>query len=217
MLGLVSFLLVLFYKNNKIINFSLIVIFLNRFSDFILLLRFILFINYVNLNLFNNLIYIELWIFLFRLILKRAQYPFNLWLPLAIVAPIPVSSLVHSSTLVVVGLYFLFRFYAFININLLFYFSFFTLLFYGYNLIISFDFKKIIALSTINHISIIILFIWLKLYIYIYLYILIHALFKSIIFICIGILIYFNFDIQDIRKLNLINLYIPFFFFFFYS
>ena len=107
-LGVVSFLLIVFYINHERINNGLFTLFQNRVGD----LFFVLFIvGTVDLIMWNRLIL--KWGLLFLLIgscVKRAQFPFNAWLLSAIRAPTPISSLVHSSTLVVAGVYILLQF-----------------------------------------------------------------------------------------------------------
>ena len=107
-LGVVSFLLIIFYSNQESRVNGLFTIFQNRIGD----LFFVLFIvGSINLLMFNHVV---VNCFLLVLIVgarvKSAQFPFNSWLLAAIRAPTPISSLVHSSTLVVAGVFILLQF-----------------------------------------------------------------------------------------------------------
>ena len=113
-LGLRSFLLVIYYRNNKALNAGLLTFLTNRLGDGFLLSG--LTCGLLNWN-FNTLTIepnsCENYFLLAFLVLgactKRAQVPFRAWLPAAIAAPTPVSALVHSSTLVTAGIYLIFR------------------------------------------------------------------------------------------------------------
>uniref|UniRef100_UPI00147981B3 NADH-ubiquinone oxidoreductase chain 5-like n=1 Tax=Osmia lignaria TaxID=473952 RepID=UPI00147981B3 len=124
-------------------------------------------------------------------------------LPAAIIAPTPVSSLVHSSTLVTAGVYLLIRYNKFLFLGC---FNKYILLISRLTIFIAglianyeFDFKKIIALSTLSQLRLIIRILRLGFWEIAFFHLVIHALFKSLIFLCVGRFIHnFNRN-QDIR------------------
>jgi NADH-ubiquinone oxidoreductase chain 5 len=140
-------------------------------------------------------------------LVKRAQIPFRIWLPIAMVAPTPISALVHSSTLVTAGFYLMFRFNGFC-----FYLDFmmgmmfviiFTLIFSVVEASIFMDLKKVVAFSTINHISLILLFLFMGLKDLSFLHMIIHAIFKSLLFLIVGVFIIKIWGEQELSFYNL--------------
>jgi NADH-ubiquinone oxidoreductase chain 5 len=123
-------------------------------------------------------------------------------------APTPISSLVHSSTLVVAGVYILLQFrYCLVDIlYILKYIRFIRLFIRRFGLLNEVDIKKLIAYSTIRHVSLIIYLLRFKLYKVVYFHLNIHAIFKPLIFICFGFVILSSFHGQDKRLVVLLNI-----------
>lgn len=158
--------------------------------------------------------YYDLQVILFLVILagitKRAQMPFSAWLPAAIAAPTPVSSLVHSSTLVTAGVYLIIRFHHILCVNnFLFYLGVFTIFISGLGANFEIDLKKIIALSTLRQLGLIIIILSMGYYELSFFHLLAHALFKSLLFLCAGVFIHSIGDIQDIRHLGGVIISLP--------
>jgi len=205
-LGVVSFLLIVLYINIERVNNGLFTLFQNRVGD----LFFVLFIVLI-LDLSININLIIKYGLLFLIIggcVKSAQFPFNSWLLSAIRAPTPISSLVHSSTLVVAGVYILLEYsYCLIDIlDILKYISFIRLVIRRFGLLNEGDMKKLIAYSTIRHVSLIIYLIRFQLFKVVYFHLNVHAIFKSLIFICFGFVILSSYHSQDKRLVVLLNI-----------
>lgn len=133
--------------------------------------------------------------------------PFCAWLPAAIAAPTPVSSLVHSSTLVTAGVYLVLRsFYvirsSIIATQVLIGLRLFTLLLAGSRAVFAFDLKKVIALSTLSQLRLIIFSISILLPFIAFFHLVTHAVFKALLFLGAGGVIHRNQSIQDIRGLR---------------
>ena len=125
-------------------------------------------------------------------ITKRAQVPFSAWLPAAMAAPTPVSSLVHSSTLVTAGVYLLYRAYDGLLLGRdvfegLGYIRLVTLTIAGGAALVEVDFKKVVALSTLRQLRIIIFSLSIGLPIVAFFHLVSHAMFKALLFfVCWG-------------------------------
>nr|ARX96608.1 NADH dehydrogenase subunit 5 [Xylocopa appendiculata] len=202
-LGLISFCLIVYYQNFKAMSAGLLTMILNRIGDasLLMIMGLMCMNGSWNLMLYNmdNLLLMMMILVSFT---KSAQMPFSLWLPAAMMAPTPVSSLVHSSTLVTAGIYVMIRYSNLMSDEIkmkLMLISSFTMLMSGLYANYEIDFKKIIALSTLSQLGFMmsILFLGYKDLAFFHLYI--HAMFKSLMFMCAGSYIHYNYSIQDVR------------------
>lgn len=213
-LGLVSYCLVIYYQNYVSYTSGIVTIICNRIGDVGLLIGISLLIIRGRWNIWIVDKTIEILILFLAAITKRAQIPFSVWLPKAIAAPTPVSALVHSSTLVTAGVYLIIRFNNILIKSrvcyILLYLSVLTMFIAGLIANVENDLKKIIALSTLSQLGLIIIILRLGWKIISFYHLLTHAIFKSILFICAGIIIHSLFNNQDIRLFGNLNLNIPF-------
>nr|AVW86093.1 NADH dehydrogenase subunit 5 [Levensteiniella iris] len=207
-LGIVSFILVIYYQNPKSLAAGMITALMNRIGDVMILLTIALMLNLGHWNI------LFLWhspssLLISILILtagftKSAQIPFSSWLPAAMAAPTPVSALVHSSTLVTAGVFLLFRFhYILIDIPLykeiLLTMASLTMLMAGSAATAECDMKKVIALSTLSQLGVMMGSLGLNLPNLAFFHLLTHALFKALLFLAAGSMINFHSHSQDLR------------------
>ncbi len=233
-IGLFSLLLVNFYSMRVYtIKAALKTFIFSRISDMFMFLSFILCIvifNTTDLSLiflqipflsfhylfFGNFAIHFLTFFSFCLVtsgaIKAAQFFFHVWLPDAMEAPTPASALIHSSTLVVAGVFLIIRF------SVLFEFTVFTnyymallgattLAFGSITAIFQNDIKKLVAYSTISQIGYLVCGCGFCCYEEVLLYLIIHALNKAFLFILVGYIVHFFNGNTDMRQMGGIYLY----------
>nr|YP_010728535.1 NADH dehydrogenase subunit 5 [Endochironomus tendens]WEF49776.1 NADH dehydrogenase subunit 5 [Endochironomus tendens] len=221
-LGLVSYLLVIYYQNVKSYNAGMLTALSNRLGDVAFLMSIAWMLNYGS---WNFLFYLDLMkndfemkmicvMVIFAAMTKSAQIPFSSWLPAAMAAPTPVSALVHSSTLVTAGVYLLIRFSPLLvdtpMSKFLMLIAGLTMFMAGLGANFEFDLKKIIALSTLSQLGLMMSILSLGFFKLAFFHLLTHALFKALLFMCAGAIIHNMKNSQDIRDMGSFSVYMPF-------
>lgn len=214
-LGISSFLLVFFYNNNLAAGARIITVLRNRFGDAFFLFGMVFLVG------FDYRCFLchfsggsggwSCFFFVLSAFSKRAQWPLSAWLPAAMAAPTPISALVHSSTLVTAGVYLLLRVEgcsapSYVSV---FWVPCLTLFLASLRASLSHDLKRIVAMSTLGHLSIMLIAVMSgNLHLGVF-HLITHALFKSLLFMGSGNAISFYGHSQDIRDMGRILKSLP--------
>nr|ABX61102.1 NADH dehydrogenase subunit 5 [Abispa ephippium] len=214
-LGLVSYCLVIYYQSWKSFNSGMVTVLSNRVGDvgILMMISMMMILGSWNLLLFDFNYYLLNIFLVISVCTKSAQLPFSVWLPMAMAAPTPVSALVHSSTLVTAGVYLLIRFNMYLigGVNkYLLLISSLTMFMAGFMANFENDLKKIIALSTLSQLGLMMSILSMGMMDLGFFHLIMHAMFKSLLFMCSGMIIHQLMNNQDIRFMGSMIIIYPY-------
>nr|YP_010338910.1 NADH dehydrogenase subunit 5 [Dixoniella grisea]UNJ18982.1 NADH dehydrogenase subunit 5 [Dixoniella grisea] len=235
--GLVSYLLINFWFTRLNANQAAIkALLVNRIGDFSLLLGiFTIFYIFQSVDysiIFSIVPYMDSQNFLFfqkklnglnliAILLfigacsKSAQFGLHTWLKDAMEGPTPVSALLHSSTMVLAGVYLILRFSPFLEfapkgLFIITFFGAITCIYAATSGIFQNDIKKIIAYSTCSQLGYMVLACGISNYNVAIYHLFNHSWFKALLFLCAGSVIHALGNEQDLRKMGSLIQLLPF-------
>lgn len=239
LVGVSSYLLIGFwYKKPSASNAAKKAFLMNRIGDFGLLAGTIavsyFMYQYSGVNAFSSIPFINLndigtylysytndivftiicVLLLFGSFAKSAQFPLHTWLPDAMEGPTPVSALIHSATMVAAGVYLIARLYPIYSLNdnvmtFIAIIGLITALICAYIAITQNDFKRILAFSTNSQLGLMFLALGAGAYTGGMFHLVTHAYFKSMLFLCSGIVIHCLHGQQDVRFMGGLRKQLP--------
>ena len=134
---------------------------------------------------------------------KSAQFPLHTWLPDAMEGPTPVSSIIHSATMVGAGVYLTARIYpiltpqAHLFICLI---GLITLVMGALMALVNTDIKRVLAYSTLSQLGYMVLGLGAGAYSFALFHLITHAFFKCCLFQCAGSVIHAAHHEQDMTR-----------------
>jgi NADH-quinone oxidoreductase subunit L len=138
---------------------------------------------------------------------KSAQVPLQTWLPDAMAAPSPVSALIHAATMVTAGVYLIARTHVLFELapvvqNAVALIGAITLMVAGMAALYQHDIKKVLAYSTISQIGYMFVALGVGAWSAALFHFMIHAFFKSLLFLGAGTVIAVLHDEHNMYKMG---------------
>ena len=133
---------------------------------------------------------------------KSAQFPLQTWLPDAMEGPTPVSSIVHSATMVAAGVYLTARITPLLTPSAHLFIAttgLITLIMAALIAVVQTDIKRVLAYSTLSQLGYMILALGVGAYTFALFHLITHAFFKCCLFQCSGSVINACHHQQDMR------------------
>lgn len=214
LVGVMSYLLIgFYYKKEDVSNAAKRVFIINRIGDFAFMLSIILLIyisfsyinqpatdilNFSDINSISNKLLSVSYPLLFDIIslllifsgfVKSAQFPMHLWLTDAMKAPAPVSALIHSATMVCMGIFLIIRIYPILKpemLNIILITGLITSLICAFIATTQNNIKKMLAYSTCSQLGLIFTALGLFSIPAAIIYLVIHSFTKALLFLTAG-------------------------------